>query len=326
MKCVYVLASSLQDFYYEQFYTSVVSLRLFNPDAHIILLCDRNTKNNLTDLRSGYEKEISELKVINTPEELSQKESSRWIKTSISEYVHDDFLFIDCDTIITDKLDNSFPQDVVIGAVLDTHVPLSHHYLKQTFQEDNRKLGFLAPLKNNYYFNGGLLFCRDNPQTKEFFAKWHFLWNKSRVLGNSQDMPSLNEANYELGNIIKELGGEWNCQISHNGLPYLYNAKIIHYYSTSLVSFDSPFILASEKILRYIKMNGVISCEIMRILKKPKSAFSPKARIISDQIALDVLESAFFSKLLWFRRKHQKLFNKFNSFLSRIRKPKFINA
>jgi hypothetical protein len=318
---VYVLASSETDYYYEQFYISVFSLRLFNPNAHVILLCDQNTKNNLTGLRSGYEKEISELKIINTPEELSQKESSRWIKTSISEYVDGDFLFIDCDTVITGKLDNSFPQDVIIGAVLDTHVPLSNHYLKQTFQEDNKKLGFLAPFENNYYFNGGLLFCRDNPQTKYFFTKWHSLWNKSRILGNSQDMPSLNEANYEMGNIIKELGGEWNCQISHNGLPFLNKAKIIHYYATSLLSFKSPYLLASDDFLQSIKETGVLSKEILLLINDPRSAFAYNSRVLADPVIFDILESGFFSKLLWLRKKHEKLFWKLNFIVNRIKKP-----
>jgi hypothetical protein len=321
MKYVYVLTSSQNDLYYEQFYISVVSLRLFNPQAYIILLCDKKTKTGLTGLRSEYEKIISELKIINTPESLSQKESSRWIKTSLCEYITGDFLFIDCDTVITGRLDNSFTEDIVVGAVLDTHVPIFNHHLKQTFQDDNKKLGFIAPFKNDFYFNGGLLFCRDRPQTKDFFAKWFSLWNKSRILGNSQDMPSLNEANYESGNIIKELGGEWNCQISHNGLPFLNKAKIIHYYATSLLSFKSPYLPASDEVLLSIRETGVISEKIMSLLLEPKSAFSYNTRLFADQIIFDILESGFFSKLLWLRRKHKKWFWKLNSVINFIKKP-----
>jgi hypothetical protein len=135
-------------------------------------------------------------------------------------------------------------------------------------------------------------------------------------------MPALNQANYELDNIITELDGEWNCQISHNGLPFLFNAKIIHYYATSLVSFEPPYTLASNHILWSIKEAGVISPEIMNLLENPKTAFSIKSRIIADVGALDVLESAFFSKLLWFRRKHIKLFYRLNDLLKTIRLPK----
>jgi hypothetical protein len=324
MKYVYVLTSSPSDLYYEQFFLSITSLRLFNPAADIVVLCDRLTKNSLTGLRSGYEKSAPAMITIDTPAELSQKESSRWIKTSISDYVSGDFLFIDCDTLITGRLDPVFPPEITIGAVLDTHVGLPDHYLKNTFRHDNKKLGFAAPFKNNLYFNGGLLFCREDPLTKDFFKKWHSLWKESRRMGNSQDMPSLNEANYQLGNIIKELDGAWNCQISNNGLKYLYDSKIIHYYATSIIAFTSPYLFASNDILLFIKKNGDIDEITKALLRKPKTAFKTNSRIISDQVVFDILDSAFFSKLLWLRRRHEKSFWKLNTLINRIKKPLFV--
>ncbi|MDR0876742.1 MAG: glycosyltransferase, partial [Treponema sp.] len=290
--------------------------------ADIIALLDEKTKAGLTGKRTGYEHIVSGTEIIPVPEEFSQKESSRWIKTSIRQYVSGDFLFIDCDTIITERLDTSFPQDIHIGAVLDTHVPLSKHHLYEYFQQEDKRLGFCSSLQNDCRYNGGLIFCRDSPDGIAFFERWHDLWLESRKKGCSQDMPSLNQANYELNNIIAELGGEWNCQISHNGLPYLHNAKIIHYYATSLVSFTPPYMLAADEILLSIKESGIISPEVMKMIENPKTAFSAKTRIIADQIALDVLESAFFSKLLWLRRQHQKSFNTLNSFVAGIKKPK----
>lgn len=326
MKYVYVLTSSLNDTYYEQFFLSVMSLRMHNPDAYIITLLDEKTKAGLTGKRAGYEQIVSEIKVIAVPQEFTQKESSRWIKTSIRQYVSGDFLFIDCDTIITEKLAPSFREDIHLGAVLDTHVPLSNHHLQETFQQEDKRLGFCSSLKTDVRYNGGLIFCRDSPGGSAFFEKWHELWLQSRKRGNSQDMPSLNQANYELNNIITELDGEWNCQISHNGLPYLHNAKIIHYYATSLISFTPPYTLANNEVLSSIKESGIIPFEVMELLKNPKAAFAVKTRITADQSALDVLESSFFSKLLWLRRKHQNIFNKLNFFISHIKKPRKNNA
>jgi hypothetical protein len=315
MNYVYVLTCSRNDFFYEQFYLSAVSLRLFNPDAYIILLTDQKTKNSLVEKRSEYEKVVSEIKILPVPSGYTQKEASRWIKTSIRRHVSGDFLYIDCDTIIAEKLDFVFPSSMSVGAVLDTHVPLSTHHLRDIFRNDNKRLGFSIE-KTDKYFNGGLIYCRNCAEGKEFFEKWHNLWIKTRDMGHSQDMPALNRANYESDNIITELDGSWNCQISHNGLVYLHNAKIIHYYATSLVSFIPAYRLASSEILVSIKMTGKIPKETMKMLENPKTAFEVHSRIIADPAVIGAFDGSLFSKLIWLNKNHPGLFRKCDSFMS----------
>ena len=324
MKFVYVLTSSETDYYYEQFFLSLASFRLFNPKVEVIVLIDSKTKRNLNGKRSGYEKLISEVKVIDVPDVYSQKEASRWIKTSIHHYVSGEFLFIDCDTIITEKLETNFPLEVKIGAVLDTHVTLEKHHLREIFQKEDTDAGFFSSLKSNTRYNGGLIQCRDNSDAQNFFEKWHSLWIEGRSRGCSQDMPSLNQSNYDHGNIITELGGEWNCQISHNGLPYFHNAKIIHYYATSLLNLVHPFKLASSEVLLAIKETGEISPEIYELLHNPLSAFETNTRIISGQYFLDVFDSPSFKLLLWLRDYHYSVYKFFNriikSFVNLLKK------
>ena len=304
MKYAYVLTSCENDFYYEQFFLSLASFRLYNPDAAVIALIDGKTKKGLTGKRSGYEKLISDINVIDVPGEFSQKEASRWIKTATHRFVPGEFLYIDCDTVITEKLENNFPQEIKIGAVLDTHVTLDMHHLRGNFQKQDTNAGFSSSLKTNKRYNGGLIFCGDNPGARDFFEKWHSLWLEGRTRGCSQDMPSLNQAEYELGNVITELKGDWNCQISHNGLPYLHNAKIIHYFATSLVSLDPPFKLASGAVFSYIKENGGLSPEINRLLENPKAAFEPLSRIISDKKSIDAFDNSLYFKLIRFIRRN----------------------
>jgi hypothetical protein len=315
MKYVYVLTSSPNDLYYEQFYLSAASLRLYNQDASIIVLVDKNTKQNLTDSRGGYERYISGTKVIDVPGMFSQKEASRWIKTSIPNYVSGSFLFIDCDTIITGKLEADFDSSIRVGAVLDTHITLENHHLKKYFEDSDRKIGFSASFNEKRYYNGGLIYCSDAPEGGMFFDKWHELWLYSRNRGNSQDMPSLNQANYELNNIITGLPGEWNCQISHNGLPYLYNARIIHYYATSLISFAPAYRLAAPKILASIEASGEIPMEVMKMLENPKAAFEPYSRIIADPAVIGAFDGSLFSKLIWLNKEHPVLFKKCDNFM-----------
>jgi hypothetical protein len=313
-KYIYVLTSSPKDTYYEQFLLSLVSFRLYNHHSEIVILTDTTTKESLTGKRDSYEKFISDIKIIDIPKGLSQKENSRWIKTSIRRHISGDFLFIDCDTIITCPLDDSALKNISIGSVLDTHVPLSKHHLQKAFFIRSKKSGFNASA--DLYFNSGIIYCRDTPETHNFFTRWHDLWIESNRRGISADQPSFNQANYELNNIIAELPGEWNCQISHNGLPYLHDAKIIHYYATSLVSFIPAYRLASPEILASIKMTGKIPKEAMIMLENPKAAFEANSRIIADPAVIGAFDGSLFSKLIWLNKNHPRLFKKCDDFMS----------
>jgi len=318
MKYVYVLTSSEKDFYYEQFFLSVISLRLHNHNAHVTALIDSKTKGGLTGGRSGYEQFVSETIIITSPQELSQKEVSRWIKTSIRKYVSGDFIYIDCDTIVSGNMEHDFPPEINIGAIFDTHVPLARHHLITHFNEEDRRLGFVSSFEMGMRYNGGVIFCRDTPEGNDFFSRWHSLWLYSNKKGNSQDMPSLNQASYEMGGIISELPGEWNCQITHNGLPFLHNAKIIHYYATGFSFINCPYLPGSEVILSSVKDTGYISPEIMELIKNPKTAFERDSRIIAGEAELDALNSKLFSIVLRIRKRKPKLFKKINSSIIRI--------
>ena len=319
MKYIYVLTSCENDFYYEQFFISITSLRLHNPQAFIVALIDPKTKKGLTGKRSGYEQIVSQTIIVPAPETLSQKEVSRWIKTSMKKFVAGDFLYIDCDTVITASLNNDFPHDVNIGAILDTHVLLSEHYLTPYFQEQDKKLGFTSSFETGKRFNGGVIFCRDSPSSDDFFLWWHSLWLFSSKKGSHHDMPPLNQANHEMGGIITELEGTWNCQITHNGLPFLAEAKIIHCFATSMKSFNCPFLPASRPVLSCVKKTGVISSELMELLKNPKAAFERDSRIICGKVELDTINSKLFILLLFIRKKTPVLFRAINSFFLRTR-------
>ncbi|MCL2066584.1 MAG: hypothetical protein FWG99_03865 [Treponema sp.] len=320
MKFVYVLTSSNNDYFYEQLYLSITSIKYHNPDAYIILLVDKKTKQNLVEKRKSYEKIISEIIIISPPVEYNQKEISRWIKTSIPNYVSDDFLFIDCDTIITEPLGSGIFFDMQIGAVLDTHVTLENHHLREYFRKEDKKAGFSSSIKSNKRFNGGVIYCKNSDCAFGFFDEWHSLWKEGMIKGCSQDMPSFNQANINTHNIITELPGEWNCQISHNGLPYLSIAKIIHYYATSLVSFEPALIFASLELLASIKDTGELSYDIIKRLENPKSAFEPLSRIISDKTVIDTFDSSAFSKLIWFNRRYPNIFKKLDYFITFLTK------
>jgi hypothetical protein len=291
---------------------------MHNPDSSVVVLVDEFTNKNLIHSNLEYKKYSPEIKVVDVPDRLTQKEYSRWIKTSMRQHIVGDFLYLDCDTIIADNLEYNFPDSVIIGAIRDCHMPLKNHHYYRQFRDENLRLGFRSILETDAYFNGGVIFCRNAPESYAFFERWHSLWKETLSKGNSQDMPSFNRANHELCNIISEIGGEWNCQIGNNGLLFLYRAKIIHYFATSLFFMESPFIFASEDVLASIKETGKISNELYENLKNPKTAFELNSRIISDMDVLGILDSSFFSVLRRFVKKNKKTFELVDSFIYRM--------
>ncbi|MDR1972064.1 MAG: hypothetical protein LBQ46_09095 [Treponema sp.] len=327
MKYVYVLVSGDTDFFYEQCYLSLASLRIYNPTAEVILLVDTETKAGLSGRRSGCEKLASSIITVSSPNGLTRKETSRFIKTSMRRYIEGNFLYIDCDTVICGSLDCDFPENIIIGAIPDCHVPLREHHYYRQFVDENLRLGFDFILTCSNYYNGGIIYCKDTPESHSFFEKWHALWNICRKEGNSQDMPSFNRANYELHNMISEIGGEWNCQISNNGLPFLHRAKIIHYFATSLVYITSPLLLASEPALLAIRNTGDIPSWLYQKLHDAKSAFEPRSRIIADKDVLELLDGSIFSMLRRLKKGHKSLFNTLESMayrlISLLKKTKF---
>ena len=319
MRYLYTLTSTPRDYYYEQFLLSLTSLKLVMPDAYVILLCDSKTKETLTDRRGEYEKLVSQIITADAPGDLSQIEVSRWTRTSMRRLVRGDFLFLDGDTVVADDLSSVFEQGINFAACLDKHTLIDNHSKKDSIISKNTQLGFDSHFSNRHY-NGGVLFCADTPETHKFFERWHELWFFSKSNNILRDQPSLNMTIYEYPSLFSELDGTWNCQIAYNGLPYLANSKIIHYFATDMFFQSSPFIFASNNMLENIKETGVISDKVFELLKNPKAAFVSKSRIIAGNNALNVVNSDLFEFILVLRKKLPRFFDFFNRLASICKK------
>jgi len=313
MQYLYVLTSTPNDIYYEQFLLSAASLKLIMPDAKTVLLCDSKTKDTLTGNRREYEKLVSKTITVEAPDNLNQIEVSRWVRTSMRRLVQGDFLFLDGDTIVTDDLSSISEMNISFAACLDKHSLIDRHAKSKNIIEMDKKLGFNSHLSNRHY-NGGVLFCADTSETHKIFDRWHELWHFSKSKNIVRDQPSLNMAIYENISVFTELDGTWNCQIAYNGLPYLANSKIIHYFATDLIFNSSPFILASDKIFKQIKETGSIADETLELLKKPRAAFAPESRIIAGEDMLSVINSGVFESVFFMKKKTPWLFTLINKF------------
>lgn len=299
IKYLYSLVSDASDFYLEQTLLSATSLRLQMPNAFISLLADDITAASLTGKRAEILKLVDEFKSVKIDKCFNKVARSRWLKTSMRRLIEGDFLYIDNDTIISDNLSSITDTEAELGAVLDDHTYISE-YKKfrpkrlRDIQKLFKKCRFDSPFEYKTYFNGGIFFCKDCKAGHDFFNQWHSLWLHCHDLNILTDMQSLNQANYNMGNIIKELDGIWNCQLMHDGaLKHFYNAKIIHYFATHV--HDKPFLFANRECLESIKESGTINQGIMDMLKTPKTQFASSARIfLIDDTLREFYDSATF--------------------------------
>ena len=317
MKYLYTLTSTCEDNYYEQFLLSAASLKLNIHDAVIYLLCDSKTKQTLCGKRREYEKFISNIINVDAPKDFTQTEVSRWVKTSMRRLVQGDFLFIDCDTIITDDLSSVDGLNIILGACLDCHSLLDSHFNRETFISSDKKLGFNSYLSKKH-FNSGVIYCKDTPLTHKYFDRWHELWLFSRSKNILRDQPSFNMAIFENKEFFSELNGIWNCQIPFNSIPYLPESKIIHYFASNK-SYVSPYIPASSHVLEIIKQTGVITDDIYELLKKPRSAFIPESRLIAGN-DINTINSDLFKFINYLSVRSPSIFKMLDNICSAFKK------
>ncbi|MCH5240195.1 MAG: hypothetical protein J1F38_08220 [Muribaculaceae bacterium] len=270
MTIVYVIISDLRDYIVEQALISMHSLRMYNPDVHISAVMDNETHSGLKGSRALIKSYIDNLIISPIPEGLNNTQKSRFLKTSLREIVTGDFLYLDTDTIIVDNISELQDLPFDVAAVANMHRydwntenphPMTIDYLKVVPKERKSELKFTT------YFNGGVILAKDTPSAHSFFRKWNELWIKdSKEFGFYKDQISMWQANFLLGNIVKELDHAYNCQMVYPvfALKYFDNAKILHYFSSTKLAnhltFNDPEFLkkireygVKEDVERYVK-------------------------------------------------------------------------
>lgn len=278
MKYLYVLVNSTTGFYTEQTYVSMLSLRHVTPDAFISLLVDDNTanvQNNkfLDSIRSL----VNEYKIISLPSDMPAIAKSRFIKTSMREYISDDFLFVDSDTIWANPVnEDDFTFDIM--GVLDGHVLFSNNLAKKKNEQYFLEMNCYP--KSEYYINSGIIFSKDSIFSRKFFENWHNKWKETSLSGIFVDQPALNYVINKMSSPDKfVLPGEYNAQIS-NSWNFFFQAKVIHYFTFWMnnPNFNSPYIFQSLNLWEKIRENGLSDSTIQH-LKNPTKAFDQNISI-----------------------------------------------
>jgi len=323
MKYVYVLTSTQKDLYYEQCLMSVFSLKAHNPSSQICILVDNKTADSFTteNKRDGLKKLGCEIVPVNFEESVKNVERSRRLKTTIPQHIKGDFLFIDCDTIICDDLSEIEKIDAKFAAVLDGHIELNQHKHKEYFVKREKILGFSATKNLGKHFNSGVMLYKDCDESKKMFDKWNELWDFCFTKKKDHhDQPAFNEANFRSDNILTELNGKWNCQISQGGLQFLKEAKIIHYFSSEAAgkNYISYYKLADKSIQQRIKETGKIPEDIKQMILDPKFQFTG-VHLLNDQRLIEIMQSPLIFTIADIKSHCPILFNIMNGICGGLR-------
>jgi len=283
MKFAYVLVSNEKDIYYEETLVSVMSLRHQDPGAFITLVVDDRTDASFTGARAHLKEMVQEYKVVKFAPEISNIARSRLLKTGLRSLIRGDMLYLDSDTAFTGALPDLPEGDFDVAAVTDLHSRENDPYhLKHKIMNRNKQIMGFGLSLGNLYFNGGVIFARDNEKAREFFDTWHALYKECNKKGIFTDQISFNETNHRLGFPMGELPGTWNCQIreAYNHLsrvrdiyPLLCSAKIIHFFGSGIDGKKEPHPLMKKEFFEKIKRHGGPLAEDLEVIYDPKHAF-----------------------------------------------------
>ena len=267
-KIVYVLVSSKKDFFWEQCLISIMSVRHLMPEAYTVLVCDTETKESLCDnIRNQITQYFSEIIAIPFENDVEKTKRSRILKVSLRNIVNGDFLYIDCDTLITQPLYeiDSFPY--TIAAVLDGHCLFKCNPMREFFLSQNKHLNYPHD-KICKYYNGGVMYVKDTDESYLFYNLWHKNYLISGEKGVFIDEPALSMTNIEQNDIIHEIDGTWNCQIRFGAL-YLATNKILHFCSKKNMPVSY---LSNKNYLNKVKEEGMNTINLLEYINDWKKS------------------------------------------------------
>lgn len=284
-KLVYVLTCAPEATYIEQALISIWSARYHNPDAHIVLLVDDLTNQLLVGKRAEVLEYITEKVVIPFEDtNATMMYRSRWIKTSVRQLIEGDFLFIDCDTIITQSLEDIDSCVHDLAMVLDEHTPTCEYSeeLKLYTQHVSLKLGYDA-LQENEYFNSGVMYAKDTATVHQLWDFWHQYWIQGEKDGVGIDQPALGKANIACDHIIQQLPREWNTLIYMNPV-FISEGKILHFWN-----FRNRSYIFCKSYLNYVHEHGM-NKYVQDCVLNPLRSLLPSDNILNKAGLLDFIK------------------------------------
>ena len=284
-KILYVLISDLGDFYAEQLYISLISLRKNSPEAVVTVLTDQITYDTLTTRgKVGKHLLVAPVDWVIAPQDpaCTKEFRSRLLKTGMRQYVDGDFLYIDTDTIIAKPLDgvDNIPHELAL--CLDHHCPINDNPEKNLIKNRCLKIGEDLS-QSPFYFNSGVILARDTQSVRDFFSQWQKNYLMGREYGIKTDQQSLAKTLNNNPINVGQLGGEWNCQLPY-GVRYMGSSIIFHYFAGISANLDEKlFILNDIDVLSRIRSSEEMPSDVEDVVNDFFKGISNVSMLIGKQ-------------------------------------------
>lgn len=314
---VYTLISSEKDYFLEELWVSLYSLRLFHPEVKVNVLVDEPTKVYLERFPKLCDM-ITEIVVVPVPEKYNAKQRSRVIKTTVRNVIDGAYLFIDTDTVICKPLDEIDQLTCDIAAVPDGHVLLSE-YMYPMYDKIKRNFG-VDVSDAKYWYNSGVMFVADTELSHRFYKKWYENWTYSCFERNdSQDQPALLATNKEFGYVLAELPDIYNAQVAMS-LKYFADAAIVHWWHMSFIEDQSYSPYFSLEIYKAVKKEQGISPEVEQLIRHCKQSFASPTMPVGKDIIYFMFSPAgkIFNRIYRDGGIASAIMNRMASWLDRI--------
>lgn len=228
LKIVYAVTSSGKDAYSVMTRISVASVRLFCPDARVMVACDQESGLAMEQTRDPLLNEVNEVMEVRTPAG-NASYRNRHVKTRLRTLVEGEFLFMDSDTIVRGDL------SALAGIEADIAAAPNHSancFAEQIWDEDRAYLDIMDWAVAKTYYNGGFIFYRDTAAARALGFEWHDRWAAGFTqTGRANDQPALNASIAALNIRVEELPHRYNAQFTMNRSAAS-EALVWHYYST----------------------------------------------------------------------------------------------
>lgn len=283
-KIIYVVSSTDDDVYAEQAILSAWSLRHYNSDVHVCLVCDQDTRHTFdSGKRKEYSSLFDEFIVHQFSAEQSMMERSRWLKTNLRNLVKGDFLFLDTDTIVCSDL--SFVDNFTfsIGLVYDNNCLFADNPIRDSFIRRAKSHHNADISTEKLHFNSGVIYSKDTDESYSLFNLWHNLWDEQKYHpdGYLKDQIALAVADKQLGHVITPMDGNLNAQVMAS-IQYLHTGNILHIYNTSYGKrrIITPFV--DREFFWSVKRDGITPEIEQKIINVKSSFVSPSMPMPKD--------------------------------------------
>lgn len=235
MHIIYVLCGKANDIYSLMTQASIISLKHFNPEAKVTVVCDNSTHYDLCYHQDKLLQMADMIHVVTLPDR-APAENSRHLKTQLGCYFDFSFIYLDSDTLVCSKLDNLYQScsDYDIAAVPNNNASTPEKQLpgsnKKICESNSWKLS------SHGYYNAGVVFFNTTSRSKAFSEMWHQKWLQSSATGTYLDQPAFNASIAEAEITFKSLNSVYNAQFKRRPITAR-NAAILHYFTTFKKSY-----------------------------------------------------------------------------------------